>query len=486
MAGNKVIEESVLFSPVRELAEKIRTRALSPVELTQAYLDRSQRFSRLNAYATLTPDLALKQARHAEQEIHEGKYRGPLHGIPYAAKDLLAVKGYPTTWGAAPFKDRQFDFNAHVILRLEEAGAVLLGKAAMIELAGGFGYRFGSASVSGPAHNPWKEDCWTCGSSSGSGAIMAAALAAFTIGTETWGSIVCPSGFNGVSGLRPTYGRVGRSGAMALSYSMDKIGPICRTADDCGLVLVAIAGHDPGDLGSLPEPQAAFRYADVPKMDLLRKGRRLRIGWLKDPWGPGKSAKARKSYPEVDPAANAALDVLRNAGAVVTEIALPDGPWEAAGGVVISAEAAAAFEALLRSGEALKLTDPIAQVGGYAGQQISGPDYLRALRVRAIVQRKVADVFQHVDVLAAPSMATSATPLSMALDSPSFDFDDPLGGIGNLCGLPALSVPCGFTHENLPVGIQFVGNVLTEHLLVTLGNTLQMQTDWHERHPRLA
>jgi aspartyl-tRNA(Asn)/glutamyl-tRNA(Gln) amidotransferase subunit A len=476
-----MIEESVLFSPVRELAKKIRARALSPVELTEAYLDRSRRLSRLNGYATLTPDLALQQAHRAEQEIRLGKYRGPLHGIPYAAKDLLAVKGYPTTWGVPPYKDRQFNFDARVVLKLEEAGAILLGKAAMIELAGGFGYRFGSASVSGPAHNPWNEDCWTCGSSSGSGAVMAGALAAFTLGTETWGSIICPSGFNGVSGLRPTYGRVGRSGAMALSYSMDKIGPICRTADDCALVLAAIAGHDPGDLGSLPEPQAGFRYSNILKME-----KPLRIGWVKDPWGQEKSGAGRKSHPEVDSAAHAALDVLRKAGAVVTEIALPEGPWEVAGGVVVSVEAAAAFEALLTSGDALKLTDPVAQVGGYAAQVIAGPDYLRALRVRAIVQRKMAEVFQHVDVLAAPSEAMPATLLKTSLDGPAFNFDDPLGGIGNLCGLPALGVPCGFTKENLPVGIQFVGNLLSEHTLVALGNLLQAQTDWHKRHPALA
>ena len=476
-----MIGEDVLFSPVRELTEKIRARKLSPVDLTEAYLDRCRRFARLNAYATLTPDLAMEQARRAEKEIRGGHYRGPLHGIPYAAKDLLAVKGFPTTWGAAPYKDRLFDFDAHVIRKLEQAGAVLLGKAAMIELAGGFGYRFGSASVSGPAHNPWKEDCWTCGSSSGSGAIMAGGLAAFALGTETWGSIICPSGFNGVSGLRPTYGRVGRSGAMALSYSMDKIGPICRSADDCALVLAAIAGHDPGDLGSLPESRAVFPYASVPTMQ-----RPLRIGWIKDPWGPGKSDVARKSYPEVDSAAKSALDVVRKAGAVVTEIALPQGPWEAAGGVVISAEAAAAFESLLTSGDALRLADPVAQVGGYAAQQISAPDYLRALRVRAVVQRKMDDIFQQVDVLAAPSLATSATPLSMALDGPGFDFDDPLGGIGNLCGLPAVSIPSGFTHDNLPVGIQFVGNVLGEQELVAVANTVQSQTDWHRRRPPLA
>lgn len=471
-----MLPDDLLFLPVRQLAEKIRAKSVASVELTEAYLDRSRRFARLNGYATLTPDLALEQARRADDEIRVGKYRGPLHGIPYAAKDLLAVKGYPTTWGARPFQDRKFNFDAHVIQKLEQAGAVLLGKAAMIELAGGFGYRFGAASVSGAAHNPWKEDCWTCGSSSGSGAIMAGALAAFTIGTETWGSIVCPSGYNGVSGLRPTYGRVGRSGAMALSYSMDKIGPICRTADDCGLVLAAIAGHDAGDLASHQENQARFSYVDESKME-----RKPRIGWVKEPWGTGK-----KSQPEIDVAANAALDVLRKAGATVTEITLPDGPWEAAGGVVIAAEAAAAFENLLTSGDALKLTDPIAQVGGYAAQQVSAPDYLRALRVRAILQAKMRDVFRQVDILATPTLPTPATPLSMALDDPSLDFGDPLGGIGNLCGLPAISVPCGFTKDDLPIGLQLVGNVFNEHGLVSAANAFQANTDWHKRHPKLA
>src|SRR6478609_4278703 len=212
-----MLSEDILFLSVTELARRIRARQLSPVELTESYLDRSRSVGKkLNAYATLTPDLALKQARAAEKEIAAGKYRGPLHGIPYAAKDLLAAKGYPTTWGARPYAGQSFDFDANVIRRLNDAGAILIGKAAMIELAGGMGYRYGTASISGGAKNPWNETCWTCGSSSGSGAIASAALAAFAIGTETWGSIVCPSAYCGVSGLRPTFGRVGRSGAMAL------------------------------------------------------------------------------------------------------------------------------------------------------------------------------------------------------------------------------------------------------------------------------
>src|SRR5690242_4097382 len=247
-----MLSEDILFLSATELGKRIRARRLSPGELTESYLDRSRSIGpKLNAYATLTPELALQQAHAAEKEIAAGKYRGPLHGIPYAAKDLLAVKGYPTTWGARPYKDQRFDYDASVITKLENAGAVLIGKAAMIELAGGLGYRFATASASGPARNPWNEQFWTCGSSSGSAAIVGAGLAAFALGTETWGSIICPSGFVGITGLRPTFGRVGRYGAMALAYSMDHIGPMAHTADDCDLVLKVISGHDPGDAGSL-------------------------------------------------------------------------------------------------------------------------------------------------------------------------------------------------------------------------------------------
>src|SRR5437879_1891141 len=245
--------EDILFLSASDLGKRVRSRQLSPVELTESYLERSRTIgAKLNAYATLTPDLALKQAHAAEKEIAAGKYRGPLHGIPYAAKDLLAVKGYPTTWGARPYEKQTLDYDATVVRKLQDAGAVLIGKAAMIELAGGLGYRYASASASGAAKNPWNEDYWTCGSSSGSAAVVAGGLAAFAIGTETWGSIICPSAFCGVSGLRPTYGRVSRYGAMALAPSMDKIGPMARSAEDCARIFAAIAGHDPKDRGTVP------------------------------------------------------------------------------------------------------------------------------------------------------------------------------------------------------------------------------------------
>ena len=267
--------EEIFYLSVSELAKRIESKKLSPVELAQAYLDRSQKLGpRFNAYARLTPEIALEQAKAAEKEIQRGHYRGPLHGIPYAAKDLLAVKGLPTTWGAKPYANQVFDYNATVIDHLKGVGAVMIGKASMIELAGGMGYRFASASLQGEAKNPWDTTCWTCGSSSGSGAIVAAGLAAFAIGTETWGSIICPSAFCGVSGLRPTYGRVSRYGAMALAPSMDKIGPMARSAEDCARIFAAIAGHDPKDRGTVPIDKGAFTYS--PSMEL--HSRPLKVG----------------------------------------------------------------------------------------------------------------------------------------------------------------------------------------------------------------
>ncbi|MGB6823247.1 MAG: amidase, partial [Candidatus Acidiferrales bacterium] len=243
-----MLPEDVLYLPIRELSGRIRARRLSPVELTQSYLERSKQFgSKFNAYVTLTEELALQQAHAAEKEIAAGHYRGPLHGIPYAAKDLLAVKGYPTTWGARPYADQKFDYDATVIEQLSRAGAILIGKAAMIELAGGLGYESADASLTGACKNPWNTDYWTCGSSSGSGAIVAAGLANFALGSDTRGSIICPSTLCGISGMRPSFGRVSRFGVMAIAWSMDKIGPMARTADCCGLILSAIAGHDSKD-----------------------------------------------------------------------------------------------------------------------------------------------------------------------------------------------------------------------------------------------
>ena len=465
-----------LFSTVGELGQQIRGRKISPVELTESYLERSRQLgARWNAYATLTPELALEQARAAEKEIAAGKYRGPLHGIPFAAKDLLAVNGYPTTWGARPYANQKFDFNATVIERLHAAGAILIGKAAMIELAGGMGYRFASASATGPAHNPWNEGCWTCGSSSGSGAIVSGALAAFAIGTETWGSIVCPAAFCGVSGLRPTYGRVSRHGAMALAFSMDKIGPLARSAEDCGLVLAAIAGHDPLDPGSLPAPEAAFHFTT--RAASGKPGKPLRIGWL--------SYQDKFMTPAVKSALDAAAATLKKAGMTVTEAQLPEGPWEAAGNVVVSVEGAAAFSTLIESGHVAELSDPVGRIGGYINQQISASDFMRAMRVRGVLQRKMEAVFDQFDILATATIPTTASKLEANLET-EFNVPDPLGAIGNLCGFPAISVPCGFSDDKLPVGIQFVGPPLHEGIVLKVAQNFQGITDWHKRRPPSA
>jgi aspartyl-tRNA(Asn)/glutamyl-tRNA(Gln) amidotransferase subunit A len=466
--------EDISFLPLSELAKRIESKKLSPVEVTQHFLDRSEKLGpRFNAYAQLTPETAMDQARAAEKEIRRGHYRGPLHGIPYAAKDLLAVKGLPTTWGAKPYANQVFDYDAAVIEHLNRVGAVMLGKASMIELAGGMGYRFASASLQGAAKNPWNMGCWTCGSSSGSSAIVAAGLAPFAIGTETWGSIICPAAFCGVSGLRPTYGRVSRYGAMALSYSMDKIGPLARTAEDCARVFAAIAGHDFRDRSTLPIDKGAFTYS--PSMEL--KTRPLKIGWLTNAW--------KKLDPGVAKPVEAAQKALRKYFSSVKNVALPEGPFEDAGNIIVAVECASAFHALIRSGKVSELADPLGQIAGYVNEQYSGADYLQALRVREILQKKMTELFDSFDVLVASAQPVAATPLEMNLET-DLAFPDPLGAIGNLCGLPAIAVPCGFTETNLPVGLQFVARAEDDFAVIQAARIYQQRTDWHRKHPKVA
>jgi aspartyl-tRNA(Asn)/glutamyl-tRNA(Gln) amidotransferase subunit A len=469
-----MISVDILYLSATELAKRIQDKTLSPVELTKAYLDRSEKLgSKLNAYARLAPEVALEQAAAAEKEISRGHYRGPLHGLPYAAKDLLASKGIPTTWGAKPYENQVFDYDATVIENLRRAGAILIGKAAMIELAGGMNYRFASASLQGAAKNPWNTSCWTCGSSSGSGAIVSAGLAAFAIGTETWGSIVCPSSYCGVSGLRPTFGRVSRYGAMALSYSMDKIGPMARSAEDCAHIFAVIAGHDIKDQSTLPLDKAAFTYS--PSMDLSAKP--LRVGWLTNAW------KQIDSHAEK--AIQAAERSVRKTFSGTRTATLPDGPFEAAAGVVIGVEGAASFRDLIRSGQVAQLADPLGQINGYVNEQIGAADYVRALQVRRILQQKMEMLFDNFDVLVAAAQPLGANALEANLET-DLVFSDPLGGIGNLCGLPALSVPCGFTEQNLPLGLQFVARAGNDLAVIRGARTFQQHTDWHRKHPKIS
>jgi aspartyl-tRNA(Asn)/glutamyl-tRNA(Gln) amidotransferase subunit A len=463
-----MIPLETLRLPVTELSQRIRARSLSPVALTDAYLERLRTTgAKLSAVATLTTERARAQARLMEKELAAGRWRGPLHGVPYVAKDLLAAKGYPTTWGAAPFAKQMFAEDATVIARLDAAGAVLLGKAAMIEIAGGFGYAYGSASATGAAKNPWDRRCWTCGSSSGSGASVSASLAPFAIASETWGSILCPAAHCGVTGLRPTYGRVSRHGAMALSYSLDKLGPLARTVGDCALVLAAIAGYDAADPASLPESQ--FTAEAKPRAQ-------LRLGWMVD------QAKGQpQANVEVFAAARAKLTAL---GFSVEDARLPDGPWGSAAWVILSAEAASAMGDLLRSGRVRELADPLSRTGGYAGAEIPADDLLRAQRIRGVLQAKIARVWERFDVLVGPSRGEVAFRLEQNL-AEAFDAPDPMGASGNLLGLPAVGVPCGFV-GGLPLGLQFMARPLDEHAALQAAATYQNATDWHLRHPSEA
>ena len=371
-----MLDESVLFSSAIDIAKRIRNREISPVELTSSYLNRLERFGpKLNAVVSIVHEGAMDDARKAEREIQSGNYRGPLHGIPYGAKDLLATRGIPTTWGAPPCKEQVFDFDAAVITRLQSAGAVLIGKLSMLELAGVGHYRFASASLTGPGLNPWNPTTYTGGSSSGSASATAAGLVGFSIGSETWGSILTPSSFCGVSGLRPTYGRVSRYGAMALTWTMDKLGPMCRSVEDCLVVLTAIAGYDPNDPSTLAE-----EFTCGSGTDNLRG---IRIGVVQEEFD-------KYGEPEVQQGFNEALQVLTQAGAELHPMNLPAFPYIEVGEVIVASEAACSFEPLIRTGKIQELVDRAQQAGILAGTQIRAVDYLKAMRLRSVLKAEFA------------------------------------------------------------------------------------------------
>ena len=457
-----------VFKPIRELSEPIRTGKISPVELTETFLGRLEELGpRYNAVVTVTRERALGQARRAEEEIASGHYRGPLHGIPYGGKDLLATSGgIPTSWGAAPFKDRTFDHDATVVRKLEEAGAVLAAKLAMIELAGGMGYRQPHASFTGPPRNPWNTDTWTGGSSSGSGAAVSAGLVPFAIGSETWGSILSPANNCGVTGLRPTYGRVSRHGAMALSWTLDKLGPLCLTADDCGLVLEAIAGPDPNDPTTTDRP---FKY----ESEGLNEGFKLAV--LKgDDEGVHEGVQA--NFEE-------SLKVLEKV-ATIEEIEFPDLPYEAITRIILSAEAASAFDEFAENGTARGLTAPEDHYGPYARTAVLAKDYLKALRLRAHMARAAEEAMAPYDAVVAPARRSPASPIDQEFRrvAPGTSRDI-VGAVGNGGGLPSIAVSNGFTDGGLPTGIQFMGRAYNENVILAVARAYQSLTDWHHSHP---
>ena len=449
------------FATVTELGTALRSGAVSPTELAIFFLDRLDTVGRsLNAVATLTPERAMAAARRAEDELIAGVDRGPLHGIPYGAKDLLATVDYPTSWGAAPFRDQQFDQDAEVIRRLDEAGAVLVGKLSMVELAGGFGYEQPDAAFNGPGICAWGTDSWAGGSSSGSGSAVAAGCVPFAIGTETWGSILCPSSFNGLSGLRPTYGLVSRKSAMALSWTMDKIGPMCHTAEDCDLILAAIAGSD--DWAMTERPAGPFR-----------------IGVL--------AGAAGEAQAEVATNFGAALDVLSDFGRLEEVSLAREIPWDAVASVIVMAEAASAFEEFIVSGDSQGLTAPEDRVGLHHALALPAVDYLRALRIRRKAMRVLDDTLRGFDAVVAPTMPYVAIPLQDRFDTWFGRERGPsLGAAGNLCGAPSITVMNGFGARGLPTGLEFMGRAGSERGLIELAKAYQSETNWHLRHPNTA
>jgi len=473
MAG---FDEAVFFATIGELNARLRAREFSAEELARAFTDRLEKFGpRYNALALSLRDSALRQARKVDEELKRGRRRGALQGIPYGAKDLLSVAGRPTAWGARPFAGQVFDYDATVLRKLERQGAVLIGKLAMVELAGGGGYRWAAASMTGPGLNPWDPTRWSGGSSSGSGAAVAAGLVPFALGSETWGSIVTPAAYCGVTGLRPTYGLVSRHGAMALSWTMDKIGPLARSAEDCGLVLQGIAGGDSQDPGSAGK---SFYYAP----QFARPLKELRLGFAPADFEQWAEPAARPDFLK-------ALETLRGLGLRMKETVLPEFPYGAVAGLIIDTEGSAVFEELISSGKVEELADQKQIAGLKAGLEVPAKDYLRAMRIRRLIQQELRRLFMDVDLLVSPARFGPASKISEPLDRARSEGPRPaqrglsdLGAAGNLAGLPALVLPCGFA-DSLPIAIQLVGRPFSENTLLAVGREFQRVTDWHRRRP---
>lgn len=445
--GNRPATDSELaFLPVTALADLVRRRKVTATELTQLYLARLKKHDpALLCVVNLTEERALRQAAAADAEVGAGKYRGPLHGIPWGAKDLLAVPGYPTTWGSPLFRNQVFETTATVVERLDAAGAILVAKLTLGEFAQG------DVWFGGMTKNPWKTDQGSSGSSAGPGSATAAGLVGFSIGTETLGSIVSPSTRNGVTGLRPTFGRVSRSGAMALSWSMDKIGPMCRSVVDCALVLDAIHGPDGRDP---TVHSAAFNWDPAQSLSSIR------VGYLKaafDADRPGKSFD------------DAALDALRALGVSPVVVEMPTGIPTGALRIILTAEAAAAFDEVTRDNRDDQMVQQTASAwpnSFRAARFIPAVEYINANRARTLLMERMERVFDEVDVFITPSFGGNVLMTT------------------NLTGHPAVTVPSGFRDDGTPVSVSFIGKLWGEAELCRVAAAWQESTEWHRRTPQ--
>jgi len=440
-------DSELAFYPVPKLASLIRSGKLTSEELTRLYLKRLKQFGdTLNCVITLTEELALQQAKQADREIAAGNYRGPLHGIPYGLKDLIKVEGYKTTWGAVPFKNQQLEGSATVYNKLKEAGAVLVAKLSMGALA------WGDVWFGGKTKNPWDLEQGSSGSSAGSASATSAGLVGFSLGTETYGSIVSPSTRCGVTGLRPTYGRVSRAGAMALSWTMDKIGPICRSAKGCAMVFEYIHGTDHIDRSVNDYP---FNYS------ASREVTQLRVGYVKSLFEADYRGRKNDSLTLVQ---------LRSMGIDLYPVSLPDHLPVASLGFILDVEAAAAFDRLTRSGRDEELTRQVKNAWPNvfrAARMIPAVEYVKANRLRTLLMDTVNRIFREYDAIVTPSFGGNQLLMT------------------NLTGHPCVVVPNGFDEEGHPTSISFIGNLYREGSLLELASAYQEATGHEEKRPGL-
>jgi aspartyl-tRNA(Asn)/glutamyl-tRNA(Gln) amidotransferase subunit A len=464
------------FQTVSELAPLIQSRKLSPVDLVRDLLAHINAVNpRVNAFLTVTGEHALNQARTAEREIAGGAYRGPLHGIPYAVKDLVATKGIRTTNGSRTAANWIPDHESTVTARLTQAGAILIGKLNLLEFAMGSG----QTGLNGPARNPWDLSYSPSGSSSGSGAALAAGMAPLTIGSDSGGSIRGPAKSCGVVGLKPTYGRISRYGVTALSWTLDHVGPMARSVADVAVMLQAIAGADPADPTASAEPVPDYSQSLTGNI----KGLRLGI--------PSEHFFTHV-HPETEAALRRAIGLLKEMGAVLLDVKIKDANMCGAVSSVILGSESAAYHEKQRA-EQPELLDILVRERLEAGTFYSAVDYIKALRVRTVLMREMQRVFESCDVLmlpagnAAPKLDAEIVRSDAPTNPPSVPRPDSFN-IANVTGIPAIVLPCGFTAgpPSLPLGIQFCGKYFDEPTLFRIPHAYQSATDWHKRTPSLA
>ena len=475
MGKRKLDESTLAYATIPELNAALNKREISTTELVKFFGKRLDTLGpKYNALALSLVKQAHRDSKDIDYDFKHDRVRGPLQGIPYGAKDLLSVAKFPTTWGAKPYADQIFDYDATVINRLRKTGALVIGKLSMVELAGGGGYSSAAASLQGPGLNPWNTQYWSGGSSSGSGAAVAAGLVPFALGSETSGSILTPACFCGITGLRPTYGLVSRYGAMALSWTLDKIGVLAHTAEDCGLALHHMAGGDEQDPASAHK---SFYYTP----QYYRPTNTLNIAYAEIDWSEWPDEPLR-------PAFQNALTIVKSLGGHMVESKLPDFPYGPVIGTIIDAEAASVFETLIRSGRVEQLQDQSQIDGLKASLTYLSLDYLKAMRIRSQIQAAFRQFFAENDLIVAPTRLS----LPDRADIP-FPEDEPkrpdqkgvaagLVQAGNLCGFPAITIPCGLVN-GLPIGLQIVGPPFSENRIIAFANAFQKCTDFHRQHP---